>query len=146
MIGVGTATLAAFIGAGGLGDPIVAGLALSDTRMVLSGAIPAAVLALLVDGLLALAEGEGLDHERREGGEQPAGARQRQEGQGSQQTQEHQPHAGLGEPLDLVEVDNGHVVAVAAVENLADLYGLLLGCGCHGSEGICPVVALPLAN
>ena len=56
VIGVGTATLAAFVGAGGLGDPIVAGLALSDTRMILSGAIPAALLALLVDGLLALAE------------------------------------------------------------------------------------------
>jgi osmoprotectant transport system permease protein len=56
VIGVGTATLAAFIGAGGLGDPIVAGLALSDTRMILSGAIPAAVLALAVDGVLALVE------------------------------------------------------------------------------------------
>ena len=56
VIAVGTATLAAFIGAGGLGDPIVAGLALSDTRMILSGAIPAALLALLVDALLALAE------------------------------------------------------------------------------------------
>ena len=40
VITVGTATLAAFIGAGGLGDPIVAGLALTDTRMILSGAIP----------------------------------------------------------------------------------------------------------
>ena len=56
VITVGTATLAAFIGAGGLGDPIVSGLALSDTRMILSGAIPAAVLALLVDGALATAE------------------------------------------------------------------------------------------
>lgn len=56
VISVGTATLAAFIGAGGLGDPIVAGLALADTRMILSGAIPAAVLALGVDGLLALVE------------------------------------------------------------------------------------------
>lgn len=56
VIAVGTATLAAFIGAGGLGDPIVAGLALSDTRMILSGAIPAALLALLVDAALALAE------------------------------------------------------------------------------------------
>lgn len=56
VINVGTATIAAFIGAGGLGDPIVAGLALSDTRMILSGAIPAAVLALLVDGALGLAE------------------------------------------------------------------------------------------
>jgi osmoprotectant transport system permease protein len=52
VIDVGTATLAAFIGAGGLGDPIVTGLALSDTRMILSGAIPAALLALAVDALL----------------------------------------------------------------------------------------------
>lgn len=56
VIAVGTATLAAFIGAGGLGDPIVAGLALSDARMILSGAIPAALLALAVDGALALVE------------------------------------------------------------------------------------------
>jgi len=53
VINVGTATLAAFIGAGGLGDPIVAGLALSDTTQVLSGALPAAALALLVDAGLA---------------------------------------------------------------------------------------------
>lgn len=56
VIDVGTATLAAFIGAGGLGEPIVSGLALADARKVLSGAIPAALLALGVDGLLALAE------------------------------------------------------------------------------------------
>ncbi len=56
VINVGTATLAAFIGAGGLGDPIVSGLALSDTRMILSGAIPAALLALAVDGALAVTE------------------------------------------------------------------------------------------
>lgn len=56
VINVGTATIAAFIGAGGLGDPIVAGLALSDTRMILSGAVPAAALALLVDAGLGLAE------------------------------------------------------------------------------------------
>ena len=56
VINVGTATLAAFIGAGGLGDPIAAGLALSDTRMILSGALPAALLALLVDGGLSLGE------------------------------------------------------------------------------------------
>jgi osmoprotectant transport system permease protein len=56
VINIGTATLAAFIGAGGLGDPIVSGLALSDTRMILSGAIPAALLALVVDGMLGLAE------------------------------------------------------------------------------------------
>ncbi len=56
VITVGTATLAAFIGAGGLGEPIVAGLALSDNRMILSGALPAAVLALGVDGVLAAVE------------------------------------------------------------------------------------------
>lgn len=56
VIGVGTATLAAFIGAGGLGDPIVSGLALSDVRLILFGAIPAALLALVVDLLLALVE------------------------------------------------------------------------------------------
>ena len=39
--------------AGGLGEPIVSGLALSDTRMILSGAIPAALLALAVDATLA---------------------------------------------------------------------------------------------
>jgi osmoprotectant transport system permease protein len=56
VITVGAATLAAFIGAGGLGEPIVAGLALADTNMILSGALPAAALALLVDGSLALVE------------------------------------------------------------------------------------------
>jgi osmoprotectant transport system permease protein len=53
VITVGAATLAAFIGAGGLGEPIVEGLALADTRLILSGAIPAALLALIVDALLA---------------------------------------------------------------------------------------------
>ena len=56
VITVGAATLAAFIGAGGLGEPIVEGLALADTRMVLSGALPAAALALLVDATLAVVE------------------------------------------------------------------------------------------
>jgi osmoprotectant transport system permease protein len=56
VITVGAATLAAFIGAGGLGEPIVTGLALADTRLLLSGALPAAGLALLVDGALALVE------------------------------------------------------------------------------------------
>ncbi len=56
VITVGAATLAAFIGAGGLGEPIVAGFALADTNMILSGALPAAALALLVDGALALVE------------------------------------------------------------------------------------------
>jgi osmoprotectant transport system permease protein len=56
VITIGAATLAAFIGAGGLGEPIVQGLALADTRLVLSGAIPAALLAILVDRILSLAE------------------------------------------------------------------------------------------
>jgi osmoprotectant transport system permease protein len=56
VINVGTATLAAFIGAGGLGEPIVTGLALSDTGMILSGAVPAALLALLVDVVLGACE------------------------------------------------------------------------------------------
>jgi osmoprotectant transport system permease protein len=56
VINVGTATLAAFIGAGGLGDPIVAGLALSDTRMIMSGAVPAAVIAVLADAGLGAIE------------------------------------------------------------------------------------------
>ena len=56
VITVGAATLAALIGAGGLGEPIVTGLALADPRLVLSGALPAAALALLVDGTLALVE------------------------------------------------------------------------------------------
>ena len=49
VISIGTATLAAFIGAGGLGEPIVVGLSLNDTDMILRGAIPAAVLAILVE-------------------------------------------------------------------------------------------------
>ncbi len=53
---VGTATLAAFIGAGGLGVPIVSGLQLANPAMILSGALPAAALALVVDAVLHLAE------------------------------------------------------------------------------------------
>jgi len=53
---VGTATLAAFIGAGGLGEPIVTGLQLADPGLILAGALPAAGLALAVDALLALLE------------------------------------------------------------------------------------------
>lgn len=56
VITIGTATLAAFVGAGGLGEPIATGLALADNRMILSGALPAAALALIADGLLALVE------------------------------------------------------------------------------------------
>jgi osmoprotectant transport system permease protein len=49
VINIGTATLAAFIGAGGLGEPIVTGLALNDTSLILEGAIPAAVLAIMTE-------------------------------------------------------------------------------------------------
>ncbi len=56
VITVGAATLAAFIGAGGLGEPIVTGLALADSRLILAGALPAALLAIVVDGVLALVE------------------------------------------------------------------------------------------
>jgi osmoprotectant transport system permease protein len=56
VITVGTATLAAFIGAGGLGEPIVTGLQLANTGLILAGAIPAAALALLVDLALAAVE------------------------------------------------------------------------------------------
>lgn len=49
VISIGTATLAAFIGAGGLGDPIVKGLSLNDTRLILEGAIPAALLAVATE-------------------------------------------------------------------------------------------------
>jgi osmoprotectant transport system permease protein len=48
IINVGTATLAALIGAGGLGEPILSGLNLNDHITILEGAIPAALLALLV--------------------------------------------------------------------------------------------------
>jgi osmoprotectant transport system permease protein len=56
VITVGAATLAAFIGAGGLGEPIVTGLGLADSRLVLSGALPAALLAVVVDLALGLVE------------------------------------------------------------------------------------------
>jgi osmoprotectant transport system permease protein len=49
-INVGTATMAAFIGAGGYGERIVTGLALNDHAVLLSGAVPAALLALVVQG------------------------------------------------------------------------------------------------
>ena len=56
VINVGTATLAAFVGAGGFGERIVAGLAINDTQTMLAGAVPAAVLALILQGLFNLVE------------------------------------------------------------------------------------------
>ena len=56
IINVGTATLAALIGAEGLGNPIMQGIALRDTGLILQGSIPAALLALLVEGAFYLLE------------------------------------------------------------------------------------------
>ncbi len=56
VINVGTATIAAFIGAGGFGERIVTGLALNDNATLLAGAIPVALLALLIEGAFTLAE------------------------------------------------------------------------------------------
>ena len=52
VIGVGSATIAAAIGAGGLGQYIYRGLSMVDSTVILAGAIPAALLALIVDGAL----------------------------------------------------------------------------------------------
>jgi osmoprotectant transport system permease protein len=54
VVGVGTATIAAFIGAGGLGEYIFRGLSMVDSTLILAGAVPAALLALTVDGGLSL--------------------------------------------------------------------------------------------
>ena len=56
VINVGFATLGALIGAGGYGQPILTGIRLADTGLILEGAVPAAVLALLVQGLFELVE------------------------------------------------------------------------------------------
>lgn len=51
---IGTATLAALVGAGGYGAPIVSGLSLNDVPTILTGAIPAALMALIAYGLFEL--------------------------------------------------------------------------------------------
>lgn len=56
VIGVGTATLGALIGAGGYGQPILTGIRLASTPLILEGAVPAALLALGVEALFNLAE------------------------------------------------------------------------------------------
>ncbi len=56
VMSVGTATIAAFIGAGGYGERIAIGLALNDNQMLLAGAIPAAIMALLVQWVFDLIE------------------------------------------------------------------------------------------
>lgn len=56
VVAVGTATIAAFIGAGGLGEPIATGLSLGDVGMILEGALPSAGLALVVQAAFAIVE------------------------------------------------------------------------------------------
>lgn len=56
VINVGTATIAAFIGAGGYGERIVAGLAVNDHGLMLAGAVPAASMAVLIQWAFELAE------------------------------------------------------------------------------------------
>lgn len=64
VIGVGTATIASAIGAGGLGDYIFRGLAMVDATVILAGALPAALMALAADAALAAA-GQLADPRRR---------------------------------------------------------------------------------
>ncbi len=54
VINVGIATLAAYIGAGGLGEYIFGGIALNNNQMILAGAVPAALLAILLDQVLGI--------------------------------------------------------------------------------------------
>ncbi|WP_412469101.1 ABC transporter permease/substrate-binding protein [Pedobacter sp. KLB.chiD] len=56
VINVGVATLASFIAAGGLGEFIFGGISLNNTNMILAGAIPAALLAIILDALLSLVQ------------------------------------------------------------------------------------------
>ncbi len=56
VIAIGVATIAAAIGGGGLGDLIFRGVAMVDTRLILAGAVPAALLAIAADALLTFAE------------------------------------------------------------------------------------------
>jgi osmoprotectant transport system permease protein len=73
VINVGTATIAAFIGAGGFGERIAQGLALNDRAVLLAGALPAAVLALLVHALFELAERRLSNAAQEAGGTRAAG-------------------------------------------------------------------------
>lgn len=65
-LAVGTSTIAAFIGAGGYGERIVTGLALNDHALMLAGAVPAALLALVCEGVFALLQ-RALERGRRGG-------------------------------------------------------------------------------
>lgn len=72
VVGVGTATIAAAIGAGGLGDYIFRGLSMVDPTVILAGAVPAAALALMADGGLSLLERRLRPGARRRGRAQDA--------------------------------------------------------------------------
>lgn len=74
VISVGIATLSAFIGAGGLGEFINRGLSLADTRLILLGAIPSAILALYVSFAISSLEW-GLNERKRKGRRLLAGKR-----------------------------------------------------------------------
>jgi osmoprotectant transport system permease protein len=56
VVGIGVATIAAAIGGGGLGTLIFRGVAMVDSRLILAGALPAAALALVADGVLTIVE------------------------------------------------------------------------------------------
>jgi osmoprotectant transport system permease protein len=71
VVGVGSATIAAAIGAGGLGQYIYRGLSMVDSTVILAGAIPAALLALIVDGALLWLERQ-LSPRRRAGSRRAA--------------------------------------------------------------------------
>lgn len=74
VISVGTATIAAFIGAGGYGERIVAGLAVNDHRLLLAGAVPAAALAFLLEAAFRLLERRLGPPTRNPGGAESTGA------------------------------------------------------------------------
>lgn len=59
VINVGVATLASFVAAGGLGEFIFGGISLNNTNMILAGAIPAALLAVLLDQIIAVLQKSG---------------------------------------------------------------------------------------
>ncbi len=71
VVSVGIATIAAAIGAGGLGELIFRGVAMLDNRLIIAGALPAALMALAADFLLGLTE-RALAPRR--AGQEPAGA------------------------------------------------------------------------
>ena len=87
VVGVGSATIAAAIGAGGLGEYIYRGLSMVDTTVILAGAVPAAALALVVDGSLLWLERQ-----------LSARRRSRSRRAGSRGCRRRLPRAGRGRP------------------------------------------------